>query len=149
MVIIYKYTRLCIKRAIAFIIDWILIFIIGTGLLFIGPRFDMKYLLVPSTKMFSSYGVILGILSFIALPLLKDLLFKNASLGKAIMRIVVVDTDSLKYPSVLHMILRNITFYLAPIEAIAFFVNKGKTIGDSISNTVVVGKSEIKDRKSQ
>lgn len=132
--------KLYIKRAIAFIIDWNLIFIISIGLLLIGPRFDMNYLLVPSTEMFSSYGVILGVICFIVLPLLKDLMFRNASLGKAIMRIVVVDANSLERPSVSQLILRNITFYLVPIEVVALFINKGKTIGNSISNTIVMEK---------
>lgn len=67
--------RIIIKRMIAFAIDWCLVFVIGTMLFFTGPRFDLNYLRVPSVKMFSAYGVILGIVSFALLPLIRDIIF--------------------------------------------------------------------------
>ncbi len=134
-------TKTTVKRAIAFVIDWNLILIISIALLISGGNFSIDYLLVPSTEMFSSAGVIIGLVCLIALPLLKDLLFKNASLGKLIMGLRVVDASSGKPAPVRSLIIRNITFYLPPVELIAFMTN-GRTIGDRLSGSTVVEKKK-------
>ncbi len=142
MVTINSKTKTTIKRAIAFAIDWNLIFIISLVIFLSGPNFDPKYLLVPSTEMFSMFNVFLGILSFMVLPLVKDLMFKNASIGKLIMGIRVVNADDGSQPSTINLIKRNIAFYFPPIELISFLIKGGKTIGDIISNTIVVEKKK-------
>lgn len=133
-------TKTTVKRAVAFAIDWNLIFIISMAVLVSGKNFNMQYLITPSTEMFSSGNVILGILCFILLPLTRDLLFRNASIGKMIMGLRVVDPVSGNPPDVINLIKRNVTFYIFPIEAITFFANNGKKIGDDLSGTAVVEK---------
>lgn len=132
-------TKTIIKRAIAYIIDWNLIFIISIAVLISEKNFSVEYLIVPSTDMFSPVNVILGLLCFMALPLIKDLIFRNASLGKLIMGLRVVDAATGKPATVCSLVLRNMTFYLLPVELIAF-ITSGKTIGDRISGSIVAEK---------
>ena len=133
-----------IRRAIAFIIDWNLIFIICFGLFVSGPRFDLEYLLLPSIRMFSAYGVLLGALGFVLLPLLKDCLFKGASLGKLVCGIKVYDCQSRDTAKISSLILRNITFYVPFIELIVYLCNNGKTFGDMLSSSYVDLKTRRK-----
>lgn len=126
-----------LRRVIAFIIDWTIIILICLGLFISGPRFDVAYLLRPSIKMFSAYGVLLGILGFIILPLIKDCLFKGASLGKLICGIKVYDNHSNATAKSSSLILRNITFYIPFIEMIVCLCNNGRTIGDMLSSSYV------------
>jgi len=133
-----------IRRAIAFIIDWNLILIICFGLFVSGPRFDLEYLLLPSIRMFSAYGVLLGALGFVLLPLLKDCLFKGASLGKLVCGIKVYDCQSRDTAKISSLILRNITFYVPFIELIVYLCNNGKTFGDMLSSSYVDLKTRRK-----
>lgn len=126
-----------IRRFVAFVIDWNVIFLIGFGLFISGPRFDIEYLRRPSIKMFSAYGVLLGILAFILLPLLKDCVFKGASLGKLICGIKVYDIHRKNTAGIFSLILRNITFYIPFVEMIVCLCNKGRTLGDMLSSTYV------------
>lgn len=142
MVTINSKTKTTIKRAIAFTIDWNLIFIISLVVFLSGPNFNPKYLIAPSTEMFSMFNVFLGILCFMVLPLVKDLMFKNASIGKLIMGIRVVNADNGDQPSTINLIKRNVLFYFPQIELILFLIKGGKTIGDIISNTIVVEKEK-------
>lgn len=105
----------------AFIIDWNLIFLISVATILSGPDFDVNYLLVPSTEMFSSANLIVGILCLIVFPLIKDMLFGNASIGKRIMRLKVINADTGNSPSIISLIIRNITFYIPPVELFPFF----------------------------
>lgn len=126
-----------IRRFIAFVIDWNLIFLICFGLFISGPRFDVEYLLRPSIRMFSAYGVLLGALAFVLLPLFKDCLFKGASLGKLICGIKVYDNHSKDTAKTFSLILRNITFYIPFVEMIVCLCNKGRTLGDMLSSSYV------------
>ncbi len=126
-----------IRRAIAFVIDWNVIFLICVGLFISGPRFELEYLLRPSIRMFSAYGVLLGALGFVLLPLLKDCLFKGASLGKLICGIKVYDNHSRATAKISSLVLRNVTFYIPFIEMIVCLCNNGKTVGDMLSSSYV------------
>lgn len=125
------------RRCIAFVIDWNIILPINFFLFVSGPRFDVQYLLRPSMKMFSAYGVLLGIAGFILLPLVKDCLFKGASIGKLICGIRVYDATTRETARLSSLILRNITFYVPFVELIVCLANKGRTLGDEISGTFV------------
>jgi len=88
--------------------------------------------------MFSAYGFLLSALSFILFPLFKDCLFGNASLGKQLMRLKIVDIKTDRKVSVGQLVLRNITFYIPLIEFIMMLANHGNTIGDLITHTAVM-----------
>lgn len=128
------------KRIWAFVIDWVIVFSIGIALTFLGPKFNWDYLRYPSIQMFSAYGVLFSALSFLILPLIKDCLFRQASFGKWLLKLKVVCENSYDKPSVFNLMIRNITFYFPIVELFLLFFNKGKTIGDLISNTTVVEK---------
>ncbi len=68
----------------------------------------------------------------------KELYF---TLGKLIMGLRVVDASSGEPASTRSLIIRNITFYLPPVELIAFMTN-GRTIGDKLSGSTVVEKKK-------
>lgn len=119
-----------------------MIFLISVAIILSGPDFDVNYLLVPSTEMFSSANLIVGILCLIVFPLIKDMLFGNASIGKRIMRLKVINADTGNSPSIISLIIRNITFYIPPVELFSFLANNGMTIGDKISHTTVVDRSK-------
>ena len=105
-----KAKNVVLRRFIAFAIDWNVIILACVGLFLLGPRFDIEYLLRPSIKMFSSYGVILGILGFVFLPLFKDCLFKGASLGKLVCGLKVYDSRTQNVAKITSLIARNLTF---------------------------------------
>ncbi len=128
-----------VKRAFAFIVDWVIICSISIAFFLMSPEFSIDYLLYPSIKMFSFYGIILGILSFTILPLIKDLVFCNASIGKAIFGLCIVDAINGSVPAKGKVILRNLMFYFPFIEIIPLLIIK-KTLGDIISGTEVVKK---------
>ena len=132
-----KAKNVVLRRFIAFAFDWNVIILACVGLFLLGPRFDIEYLLRPSIKMFSSYGVILGILGFVLLPLFKDCLFKGASLGKLVCGLKVYDIRTQNVAKIPSLIARNLTFYIPLVELIVFACNKGRTIGDMLSKSYV------------
>lgn len=83
----------------------------------------------------------------IVLFFLKDLFFRNASIGKKIMKLEV-RTSSGEIPSKLVMILRNITILIWPIE-ILLIVLLNNRIGDMIFKTVVFDTNSKLVRKNQ
>lgn len=127
-----------IKRVLAYVIDWIVVFAIGIFFSFMGPKFNLEYLRYPSIHMFSAYGVIFSIFSFLFLPLIKDCLFGHASLGKWLFKLKIVSEESYEKPSIFNIMIRNITFYLPIIEFLFLLLNNGKTIGDLVSKTTVI-----------
>ena len=135
--------KIFIKRIIAFAVDWCVIFLISAALFFTGPRFEWDYILYPSIKMFSAYGVILGTLSFILLPLLRDILLKGNSLGKRLCRLNICCKQVDKKVELWQLVARNVTFFVPFLDFIAWFLLRGKTIGDCISNTVVLDKADL------
>ena len=135
------------RRFIAFVIDWNVVFLISIGLFTLGPRFEVEYLLRPSIRMFSAYGVILGILAFIILPFIKDCLFKGASLGKLICGIKVYDNHNKETAKTGALILRNITFYIPFVEMILCLCNKGRTLGDMVSSSHVDIRKKTQNNK--
>lgn len=137
--------RIVIKRIVAFVIDWNLVFLICVALLLSGPQFKLEYLALPRVEMFSSYGVILGLLGFVLLPLIRDCILKNASVGKRIMGLRVVDVKTWQPPSLGKLILRNVMFYFPAVEFILVLVNNGASVGDMISGTAVVEKRSLSD----
>lgn len=131
-----------VKRFFAFVIDYNLIFIIGDALFLISPSFSVEYLLRPSIKMFSVIGVALGIIWFLLAFLCKDILFGNASLGKKIFRLQVLDRTTGQKPTVRQLVLRNVflLFMFLQVEMIVIIANRQIRLGDMIADTVVCKK---------
>ena len=135
--------KIIVKRILADIIDWNLIFIIGIPLFFLGENFDPKYLLYPSIKMFSAYGTMLGVLWFLVAPLLKNCLFNSASFGMFVFGLKIVSKATLKKATVEKLILRSATFYLPFADIMVLLITKKYSLGDLISKTTVLSKKDI------
>lgn len=121
------------KRFIAFIIDlyivtfismliWGIITIIAFG------TNNLDYYVWYFFNMYILTGYILA--------LFKDLAFKNASIGKKILKLAVL-TDNNNIPSIWVLIFRNILLPLWPLDVIVIFICN-KKIEDFIFKTKVV-----------
>ncbi len=125
------------KRILAFIIDWYIVFFVSIPMFFIGGNLTSEFFLRPTLTAFSPYGFLLGLAAFAVLPLIKDLVFKNASIGKKICGLKIVGEKDGAAPKFLSLIIRNLAFYLTFPNAIVFAVTK-KSLGDYIGGTRVV-----------
>ncbi len=134
--------KIVIRRIIAGLIDWNLIFIVGMLLLTSGPSFDFSYLISPSLQMFKGIPFLLGVVWMLAMPLLRDCVFGGASLGKLICGIHVRDLQTGKCPAFGKLILRGIFFWLILPEFVVILVNRGRSIADMASQTAVVLRKE-------
>lgn len=115
-----------LKRVIAMLIDFYI------SLLITLPLFAI--LLINNKNDF-----IINILIIILL-LLKDLTFKNQSIGKKLMKIEIKKLDN-SNPKVYELILRNIFLPIWPLGFIMLIL-VDKTIGDILFNTKVVEKNK-------
>ena len=129
-----------IRRFIAFVIDWCVYIGVGNLLTVMGPGFNPEYLTRPSIKMFSSYGVILAILWFIAIPLFRDLIF-GCSIGKIICGLRIVNAEG-KKASASQRLSRNLTMYIFQAEIFVCLFNKGNRLGDMMAKTKVVARGK-------
>ena len=81
-------------------------------------------------------------LFYITFSCTKDLVFKNASIGKRMAGLVVVKESGYE-PSKKNLVLRNVLqTFLPPMEFYRFFIEKDRLYGDIIANTKVVYKHE-------
>ena len=134
--------KLLIRRFIAFLIDWNIMFGVAMAIMFFGPGNTSGYFLYPSIKMFTSPGFLLGIAWIFIYCLFKDCLFGRRSLGKLICGLDIQSSETGEKASVGSLILRNITYAIVQIEVIFVLVGKGKRLGDSIAKTQVVLKKK-------
>ena len=130
--------KLLIRRFLAFVIDWNIMFDVAMVLMFFGPGSNPEFFINPSIKMFTSVGFLLGLLWFSLYCLFKDCLFGRRSLGKLICSLKIQNSETGEKASFGSLILRNITYLIAQIEGIVVLVNKGKRLGDFIAITQVV-----------
>lgn len=114
------------KRILACLIDFItIIFLVNI----------IGYIVEKSIVFSSYFWIIMIALLFISI-LLKDLMFKNQSIGKKIMNISVKSLDN-TVPSIPIIMFRNITLVLWPLEGIILLITN-KRIIDLILKTKVV-----------
>jgi uncharacterized RDD family membrane protein YckC len=87
----------------------------------------------------SDSTTILYLGSFVAASyiFLKDVYSENGSIGKRVVgiKLTSVSSDSI---STTKRIMRNIPLLIYPIEFVVIFLNRGRRIGDILSNTKVV-----------
>ena len=118
-----------IKRCVSAYLDVMIIGSISQIIIILLTKFDIR-------KIFENFYAYL--LFGLFLFLLKDLVFRNASIGKRALNLEILKSDN-TVPSVSTLILRNIFVFLWPIDAILILANKRK-IGDIIFKTKVVEK---------
>ncbi len=132
------YFKLLIRRFLAFVIDWNIMFGVAMALMFYGPGSDPKHILYPSSEMITSAGFLLGLAWLLLYCLFKDCLFGRRSLGKLIFGLAIQNSETGEIASFGSLILRNITYVNVPIEGIIVLVNRGKRLGDFIAKTQVI-----------
>ena len=129
-------TNVRIRRIIAWIIDWNLF---GLPCLLYTTIF-MDVFQRPS---FQNIGYILIFMLLVFLyPLtfvFRDVIFKGRSIGKRIFRLYVLDKNTNESASIKQRIIRNLFFFICPVDGIILIITK-ESIGDKAVNTIVVKK---------
>ncbi|MBR5932882.1 MAG: RDD family protein [Treponema sp.] len=122
------------KRIGAFFIDLIIIAVIYEIPFFILVMIPMfqgamtDSLIIQRTLLCTFFGYILFIF--------KDI-FKNGSIGKRIMKLKIIDSETKENASTGKRILRNITWIISWIEFLVYLAAK-KRLGDMLAKTDVV-----------
>ena len=129
-------TNVRIRRIIAWIIDWNL-----SGL----PCLLYTTIFMDVFKR-PSFKNIVYILIFMLLVFLypvtfvfRDVIFKGRSIGKRIFGLYVLDKNTNEPASIKQRIIRNLFFFIYPVDGIILIVTK-ESIGDRAVNTTVVKK---------
>ena len=126
-----------LKRIVAFIIDWVL-----SGIpAIIYARIFWE---ISKTEGLNVVNVILFLLFFLSYPtifVLRDVIFKGRSVAKRILGLRVIDTQTNALPSKSKLIVRNLFFFIYPIEAILLLANN-HTLGDTVTGTTVITKQK-------
>lgn len=125
------------KRIGAFFIDFIIIALIYNFPFFILVMLPMIQGQKLMVDVIMSKVFICVIFAFI-LFVFKDV-FKNGSIGKKIMKLKIIDSDTKEDSSIVKRILKNTTWILSWIEIIVYLISN-KRIGDRIARTEVVEK---------
>ncbi len=121
-----------VKRLLAGLIDFYIICFLCTA--FIGVITWGKLNVTPLT-------IILFILLFVLLQLIKDCVFKNASIGKRIFKIKIIKTDETKL-TLTDIVKRNIPFVLFIGLEVIILVFNYQRLGDVWAKTLVVNTLE-------
>ena len=128
-----------IRSILAYIIDWNL-----SGLPALAYAYFYRGILmennVTTLQIKDIPGLLiffLVVLSFPALFVLRDCLFGGRSLAKRIFNLRVIDRATNRTPSVLKLIIRNLFFFIYPIDGLILLVT-GNTIGCMVTDTAVV-----------
>ena len=124
------------QRISAWIIDWIL-----SGLPCL--LYTTIFMDVFKRPLFQNIGYILIFMLLVFLYLVtfvfRDVIFKGRSIGKRIFGLYVLDKNTNEPASIKQRIIRNLFFFIYPVDGIILIVTK-ESIGDKAVNTTVVKK---------
>jgi uncharacterized RDD family membrane protein YckC len=121
------------KRLLAIAIDFIVIMLISQLFIFMSI-FEQNYLIIISFSFMFS------------LLLCRDNL-NGQSLGKRLMKIQVVDNDSLQTTTSFKYILRNIFLCIWPVELLIVLITGDRRLGDYIAKTKIILNTEVQSLK--
>lgn len=125
-----------LRRIIAWIIDWNLS---GLPCLLYTTIF-MDVFKQPS---FQNIGYILIFMLLVFLYpvtfVFRDVIFKGRSIGKRVLGLYVFDKNTNESATIKQRIIRNLFFFIYPIDGIILIATK-ESIGDKFVNTVVIKK---------
>ena len=119
------------KRILAFVIDWNLSAI---------PT--LLFTLLLKTTEPSGIMIFLTLLFILLYPVifvLRDILCGGRSVAKRIFKLHVVDLSTNTLPSKKKLIIRNLFFFIYPINAV-LLIWKKQTLGDMVTETTVICK---------
>ena len=129
-------TNVRIRRIIAWIIDWNL-----SGLPCL--LYTTIYIDVFERPSFQNIGYIFIFMLLVFLYpvtfVFRDVIFKGRSIGKRIFGLYVLDKNTNEPASIKQRIIRNLFFFIYPVDGIILMVTK-ESIGDKAVNTTVVKK---------
>lgn len=122
-----------LRRILAWIIDWNLCCI---------PALIYTLMLKSITETQGLKAVyvlifVLFVFSIFTLFVVRDAIFKGRSVAKRIFKLRVIDNETNELPEKKKLVVRNLFFFIYPVDAILFIANN-KPIGDRITNTTVV-----------
>ena len=124
-------TDVKIRRIFAFLIDWNIIFFVG--------------IVITSLVAWLTVSPLLAVWSMIATFAtvgMRDAIFKGRSIGKRLLKLVVIDSATGKPATGGKLIVRDMFFMLMEIDLVIMLVS-GKSIGDYAAKTVVVREGAI------
>ena len=122
-----------LKRILVWIIDWNI-----SGLPALLYAFIFRK--VVETQGINAIGALLFVffvLSFPAIFVFRDVIFKGQSIAKRIFKLRVIDNETNELPSNRKLIIRNLFFFLYPVEFIMLLASD-KSLGDMVTNTTIV-----------
>ncbi len=122
-----------LRRILAWVIDWNLC---GIPALIYSLIFRA---ITEAQGLNAVYALIfvLFVLSYPALFVVRDVLFRGRSIAKRIFKLRVIDSETNELPSKQKLIIRNLFFFIYPVEAI-LLIATNKSMGDMVTNTTVV-----------
>ena len=125
-----------VRRIIAWIIDWNLSGIPCMLFLALNPDFA-RY----PTLQNAGVALLFVLLVFLypVLFVFRDVIFNGRSIGKRIFGLYVLEKNTNEPASIKQRIIRSLFFFIYPVDGIILLATK-ESIGDKISNTVVVKK---------
>ena len=124
-----------LRRFLAAIIDWNLF---GLPIIIYTNIFDDVFLRPSFQHSGHLLALVLLVVLMYALFILKDAIL-GRSIGKRILGLYILDETTKEIASKKQRIIKNLFFFILPIEIIVLIATK-KTLGDSLANTVVVKK---------
>ena len=120
------------ERIIALLIDALIIMIIG---------YPIFWIVIPIFNITNDSDYYYGIVNiyFTLLYSCKDLLFRNASIGKKFLGLKVIKTND-EIPTIIEIYCRNLSTVIAPLELVTLVIFK-KRLGDIIFKTKLISSN--------
>lgn len=123
------------KRIAAWFIDWVL-----SGI----PALIYAFVFREVIKLYgiSVIMVVLFVLFVFSYPIIfvfRDVIFNGQSIAKRFFRLYVIDKSTNEIPSNKKLAIRNLFFFIYPIDAI-LLIATNQSIGDMVTETTVVCK---------
>ena len=122
-----------LRRILAWIIDWNLCGIPALIYAFIFKTITETQ----GVKAVYALIFVLFVLSFPTLFVVRDVLLKGRSIAKRIFKLRVIDNETNELPEKKKLVIRNLFFFIYPVEAI-LLIATDKSIGDMTTNTTVI-----------
>ena len=124
------------RRIIAWIIDWNLS---GLPCLLYTTTF-MDVFKQPSFQNIGYISIFMLLVFLYPVTFVfRDVIFKGRSIGKRIFGLYVLDKNTNESATIKQRIIRNLFFFIYPIDGIILIATK-ESIGDKVVNTVVIKK---------
>ncbi len=138
----YATTSVKFRRCIAWVIDWNLSFIFAYFILFIF-FFILGFMEnTPEPETLTSITLLVVFIFSMTTFVLRDLIFGGRSLGKRIMKLIILDGKTGESARKSQCAVRNLFLCIYAFDLI-FMLIKGQSIGDKVAHTIVISKKAL------